>query len=62
MSQEAQVYKKIKEINPVKHVRPSAQGLENIRKATSQDDTLNELSKTIQQGWPALKQNVPMSI
>ena len=62
MSQEAQVYKEIEEIDPAKHVRLSAQGLENIREATSQDDTLNELAKTIQQGWPDLKQNVPMSI
>ena len=62
MSQEAQVYKEIKEIDPAKHVRLSAQGLENIREATSQDDTLNELAKIIQQGWPDLKQNVPMSI
>ena len=50
MSQEAQVYKEIEEIDPAKHVRLSAQGLENIREATSQDDTLNELAKTIQQG------------
>ena len=32
--------------------------LANIRKATLQDDTLTEV--IIHQGWPDLKQNVPL--
>ena len=62
MSQEMGVYKEIEEIDPAKHARLSAQGLETIREATIQDDTLKELATTIQQGWPDLKKNVPMSI
>ena len=62
MSQEMRVYKEIEEIDPAKHARLSAQGLETIREATIQDDTLKELATTIQQGWPDLKKNVPMSI
>lgn len=55
------MYKEI-EVDPAKHVRLSAQGLANLRKATIQDDTLKELAKIIRKGWPDLKQNVPMSI
>ena len=62
LSQEAQVYKEIEEIDPAKHVRLSVQGLANLREATSQDDTLTELTKVIRQGWPDLKQKVPSSI
>ena len=62
LSQEAQVYKEIEEIDPAKHVWLSVQGLENLREATIHDDTLNELARIIRQGWPDLKQNVPMSI
>lgn len=62
LSQEAQVYKEIEEIDPAKHVRLSLQGLANLREATIKDDTMSELAKVIRQGWPDLKQNVPLSI
>ena len=62
LSQEAQVYKEIEEIDPAKHVLLSLQGLANLREATIKDDTMSELAKVIRQGWPDLKQNVPLSI
>jgi len=58
LQQEAQLYKENEEINPAKHVRFSEDGLATIRETTLQDDTLTELTKVIQQGWPDLKQNV----
>ena len=64
LSQEAQVYKEIEEIDPAKHIPLSLdlQGLANLREATIKDDSMSELAKVIQQGWPDLKQNVPLSI
>ena len=62
LTEEAQVYKEIEEIDPAKHVRLSAKGIVDLRKATIQDDTLSELAKVIRHGWPDLKQNVPLSI
>ena len=56
------MYKEIEEIDPVKHVRLSVQGLANLREATNQDDTLKELIKPIRQGWPELKQKVLLSM
>ena len=56
------MYKEIEEIDSAKHVWLSVQGLANLREATSQDDTLTELTNVIRQGWPDLKQKVPLSI
>ena len=47
LSQEAQMYKEIEEIDPAKHVRLSLQGLANLREATIKDDTMSELAKVI---------------
>ena len=47
LTEEAQVYKEIEEIDPAKHVRLSAKGIANLRKATVQDDILSELAKVI---------------
>ena len=62
LTEEAQVYKEIEEIDPAKHVRLSAKGIADLRKATIQDDTLSKLAKVIRHGWCNLKQNVPLSI
>ena len=62
LTEEAQVYKEIEEINPAKHVRLSAKGIADLRKATIQDDTLSKLAKVIRHGWRDLIQNVPLSI
>ena len=64
LTEEAQVYKEIEEIDSAKHVSHEAQckRIVDLRKATIQDDTLSELAKVIRHGWPNHKQNVPMSI
>ena len=62
LTEEAQVYKQIEEIEPAKYVRLSAKGIADLRKSTIQDDTLSELAKVIRHGWPGLKQNVPLAI
>ena len=53
LTEEAQVSKEIEEIDSAKHVMLSAKGIADLRK---------ELAKVIRQGWPDLKQNVPLSI
>ena len=62
LTQEAQVYKEIEEIDPAKHVRLSVKGLTILREATIQDNTLSELTRIVRQGWPDLKPNVPLAI
>jgi len=62
LRQEARLYKEIEEIDPALHVRLSENGLARLREATAKDSTLSELDTVIHQGWPDLKQNVPLSI
>ena len=62
LTEEAQVYKEIEKIDLAKHVRLSAKGIADPRKATIQDDTLSKLAKVIRHGWLNLKQNVSLAI
>ena len=62
LKQETQLYREIEEIDPANYVRLSEKGLAAIKVATQQDATLQELSATIQQGWPDEKQETPLAI
>ena len=62
LKQEAKLYKEIQDIDPAEHVRVSERGLAKIRAATQKDPTLQEVAKTIHQGWPESKQDVPLLI
>ena len=62
LKQEAKLYKEIQDIDPAEHVRVSERGLAKIRAATQQDPMLQEVAKTIHQGWPESKQDVPLLI
>ena len=52
MYQENTLFKETKEIELAKHVRMSEKGLDAIRKPSHNDDTLKELAKVINLGWP----------
>ena len=55
LKQEARLYKEIKGVDPALHARLSEN---KLREVTAKDDTLNELTKVIQQGWPELRHKV----
>ena len=62
LQQEAQLYKEIEQINPAEHVRLSEKGLAEIKVATQQDASLQELSTVILTGWPEHKNDLSLSI
>lgn len=62
LQQEERLYKEIEEVDPALHVRLSENGLAKLREATTKDDTLSELTKLIQHGWPDVKHNAPLSV
>jgi len=62
LQQESKLYKEIEEIDLASHVRISENGLASLREETVKDDSLSELWRVIRQGWPNLKQKLPLTI
>ena len=60
--EEVQLYKEIEQINPAEHVRLSEKGVAEIKAATQQDASLQELSLIIHKGWPEHKKDTSLSI
>ena len=54
--------KEIEQINPAEHVRLSEKGVAEIKAATQQDASLQELSLIIHKGWPEHKKDTSLSI
>lgn len=61
-TQEGSVEKEIESVNMIQYLPISEERLKVIRGETAKDVTLQTLIKTIKEGWPTNKRNIPSEI
>ena len=60
-SRKTQLFKEIEQISQTQHLHMQQSTQTQIRQATSNDPTMQTLSKVIQGGWPDTREEVPIS-